>query len=176
MYPLGLRNDRAWHWSLWGQLLFIIQAVAFIFAGILISSIGVSTVFVPEDLHFMETTATKLMSSNPRLLPLIAHDRATFGGMLVSSGLAFLTATLWGFRAGRQWLWWTFFLAGLPGYAAAITVHLVVGYHDPWHLAPAFGGLFLFSLGLFLSYPFLVGNNRQLDQDWQSYRTGGLRS
>src|SRR5262249_22422609 len=97
--------------------------------------------------------------ANPRLLPLIAHDRASFGGMLVACGIAVLLPSLWGFRQGERWLWWTLLAGGLPGYTAAIGVHLAVGYTDPWHLAPAFAGAAVCGLGLGLSYPSLCRAN-----------------
>lgn len=150
-----LRSDRAWRWSLWGQLLLVIHGFALLAAGAAISTIGITEVFVHEDLEFMRTTAEALRSANARLVPLIAHDRATFGGMLLSSGWVFLLPTLWGYRRGSSWLWWTFLIGGLAAYAAAIGVHLIVGYMSLMHLLPAFGGLILFLLGLALSYPFL---------------------
>jgi dihydroorotate dehydrogenase len=126
-------------------------------AGIVISSIGMTSVFVPEDLSFMGTTAEVLEAANPRLIPLVAHDRATLGGMLLASGWAFLLPALWGFGTPARWLWWTLLGAGGAAYAAAIGVHLTVGYLDRNHLLPAFAGLGLFGLGLALAYPLLVG-------------------
>lgn len=150
-----LTNSRAWLMAQWGQLLLIGHAVALLAAGVAISTIGVTRVFVPEDLQFMHTTADLLHSAHPRLVPLIAHDRATFGGMLLSSGVLFLLPALWGFRNGRAWLWWTMFLSGIAAYACAIGVHFVVGYMHLTHLAPAFAGLGWFLIALALSYPYL---------------------
>ena len=81
-------------------------------------------------------------------MPLVAHDRATLGGMLLANGLVILLTALWGFRPGERWLWWTLLLAGLPGYAAAIGVHYAVGYESAFHLAPAFVGLAIFVAAL----------------------------
>lgn len=155
--PPPLRESRAWRASLWGQLLLIIHGVALLGAGLMISFIGVTQVFVPEDLAFLQTTAEALREINPRLTPLIAHDRATLGGMLLSSGWGLLLPALWGYRRGETWLWWTLLVAGLSAYAAAIGVHLTVGYTDFHHLLPAFGGLGLYLLGLALSRPYLCG-------------------
>jgi dihydroorotate dehydrogenase len=153
-----LYGDRGWRLGLWGQFLFVLHGFALLGAGVMISAIGVTTVFVHEDLDFMQTTAEALRAANPRLVPLVAHDRASFGGMLLASGWAFLLPALWGFRAGAAWLWWTYLCAGLPAYAAAIGVHYAVGYTHPWHLLPAFSGLGLFAMGLGFSYPFLCAN------------------
>jgi dihydroorotate dehydrogenase len=154
----SVRGDPAWRRSLWGQLLLIIHGAALLTAGAAISVIGVTRVFVPEDLEFMQTTAEALRAAHPRLVPLVAHDRATFGGMLLASGWVFLLPALWGFRNGSAWLWWTLLVAGLSAYAAAIGVHYAVGYTNLMHLLPAFGGLGLFLLGLGLSYSYLCEN------------------
>ncbi|HEY5315415.1 MAG TPA: hypothetical protein VIK18_22985 [Pirellulales bacterium] len=155
----GLRNSRVWHAGLWGQFLLVLHGCALLGAGAMISTIGATHVFVPEDLRFMNTTAEILAAANPRLVPLIAHDRATFGGMLLSAGWVFLLAPLWGFGNPARWLWWTLLAAGSSAYAAAIAVHLAVGYTDVRHLLPAAAGLLLFAAGLALCYPYLAGSN-----------------
>jgi hypothetical protein len=148
-------EDRTWRLGLWGQLGLVAQGIGFIGAGLIISAIGATDVFVPEDLQFLQTTAPTLAAVTPHLVPLVAHDRATLGGMLLANGLAILLAALWGFRPGERWLWWTLLLAGLPGYVAAIGVHYAVGYHSAFHLAPAFLGLGLFAAALAASWPSL---------------------
>ncbi|HKR22351.1 MAG TPA: hypothetical protein VJS17_07145, partial [Pyrinomonadaceae bacterium] len=149
------RGNSAWELGLWGQLLLVIHGFALLGAGVAISVIGVTHVFVHEDLEFMRTTAGALSSANPRLIPLVAHDRATLGGMLLASGWIFLLPALWGFRRGSSWLWWTLLTSGVIAYTAAIGVHYAVGYLSVKHLLPAFGGLALMLVGLLLSYPFL---------------------
>jgi dihydroorotate dehydrogenase len=151
----SLREDGRWRLALWGQLLMIVQGAVLVVAGLVISFIGITSVFVKEDLEFMQTSADALVAVSPRLLPLIAHDRASFGGMLIAVGLAVLLPALWGWREGSAWLWWTLLLAGSIGYSAALTVHLAVGYTDIGHLLPAFAGFALLLLGLALSYPYL---------------------
>ena len=165
--PPGLHNDRRWRLGLWGQLLHVAQASAFLAAGTTIALVGVTDVFVPEDLEFMQTTAEALRSASPRLVPLIAHDRASFGGMIVASGLCFLGVALWGFRRGARWVWWTLLLAGIPGYAFAIGVHFVVGYENLWHLTPAFAGLAVFIVAQVLSYPYLAAPDPALLDEWR---------
>jgi dihydroorotate dehydrogenase len=165
-----LREDRPWRLGQLGQLLFVLHAVALPTAGVVICGIGSTVVFVREDLEFMRTTREALRAANPRLVPLVAHDRASFGGMLIASALALLLPALWGFRRGARWLWWTFLLAGAPAYAAAVGVHLAVGYTDPLHLAPAFAGALAFALALGLSYPYLCGHDPAHEAEWQRYR------
>jgi hypothetical protein len=152
-----LRGDRAWRRSLWGQLLLIVHGSGLLGAGLMISSIGVTQVFVPEDLEFMGTAAHVLQNANRHLVPLIAHDRATLGGMLLASGWVFLLPALWGFRNGSAWLWWTMLVAGLSAYACALGIHYTVGYRSLMHLLPAFGGLVILLLGLGLSRAYLCG-------------------
>ena len=166
----SLFNNQAWRMSLWGQLLIIVQGTLFLMAGVVISVVGTTSVFVPEDLAFMHTTAESLRAASPRLVPLVAHDRATLGGMLFCSGLGFLTSALWGYRRGERWLWWTLALASFPGFAATIAVHMVVGYHDLKHLAPAFLGAGFFAAGLGLSYPFLAARDPSTDAAWSRIR------
>ncbi len=151
----ALRGDAAWRRMLWGQLALIVHGVGLLGAGAVISCIGVSGVFVPEDLAFMQTTAAALQSANPRLVPLVAHDRATFGGMLLAAGWVFLLPALWDMREGSAWLWWTMLGAGLTAYAAAIGVHFAVGYVDFHHLLPACSGLAVFLAGMVLSREFV---------------------
>lgn len=153
--PPQLHNDRTWRNALWGQLFFVIIGFGLTGAGLVICAIGVTGVFVPSDLLYLCTTPEVLQAWNERLIPLIAHDRAGFGGALVSAGLAVLLLALWGFRAGETWLWWTFFLGGLPGFLSGIGIHFVVGYVDFLHLLPAYLAALLFLAGLLLSWGFV---------------------
>jgi len=152
-----LRSDRAWRRSLWGQLLLVIHGFALLGAGAAISAIGITEVFVPQDLEFMGTTAEALKAANAHLVPLVAHDRATFGGMLLASGWVFLCPVLWGFRNGSAWLWWTLLVAGSSAYAAALGIHLAVGYTSVLHLLPVFLGWCVLLLGLGLSRETVCG-------------------
>jgi dihydroorotate dehydrogenase len=152
----GLHNDRAWRLSQWGQLCFVALGVGLALAGLAIALIGIGGVLVPEDLRFLDSPSATLRAANPRLLPLVAHDRAGFGGALVSDGIGVLLVALWGYRAGARWVWWALLGAGLPGFAAALGVHLAVGYLDAYHLGPALVGLVVFCVGLVLSRPYLM--------------------
>lgn len=155
--PPERHNDRTWKMALWGQLLFVVIGFALTGAGLIISLIGITGVFVPSDLVFLCVSAEMLQAFNERLIPLIAHDRAGFGGALVSDGLAVLLISLWGFRRGEAWVWWTLFLAGIPGFAAGIGIHFAVGYVDFVHLLPAYVAVLFFLAGLVLAKPYLTG-------------------
>ena len=143
-------ESTAWRRGQWGQLLMVLIGLGVVGAGLVISLIGISEVFVREDLEFLGTTREALVSANERLVPLVAHDRASLGGMLIATGLAVWLSAQWGIGPGRRWLWWTYLLAGLPAFAAAIGVHYAVGYTSPVHLAPAFVGLAGWLLALLL--------------------------
>lgn len=156
-----LSNDRAWRLSLWGQLLFMVHGAVLVVAGCVIASYGITTVFVPEDLEFMKTTAEHLHGAHPQLVPLVAHDRATFGGMLISCGVSVLLSSLWGFRRGHAWLWWALMTAGSVAYVTTILVHWHVGYSSLKHLLPAYGGLAMLVSGGVLSRPHLCDSAPQ---------------
>lgn len=145
-------ETRAWRSGQWGQLLLVIHSVGLLGAGVIIASVGVRDVLVAEDLGYLQTNLDSLRLANSRLVPLVAHDRATLGGMLAAAGLVYLLASLWGLRRGTAWLWHTFLWSGLAAYAAAIGVHYAVGYIDLRHLLPAFAGLGLLLGGLACSF------------------------
>ncbi len=155
--PPELTNDRAWRMAQWGQLLFVIHGCAIFTAGVVISTIGITMVFVQEDLEFLRCTAQQLKDAHPQLVPLIAHDRASFGGMLISCGVCVLLSSLWGFRRGHAWLWWALVLAGTIAYGAAIMVHWHVGYINVKHLIPAYGGMITLWVGALLCREHLWG-------------------
>lgn len=141
-------ESKEWRRAQWGQLLLVIHSVGLLGAGVIICGVGISDVFVPTDLNFLQTKLNILREANPRLIPLVAHDRATLGGMLIASGLIYLLGSMWGLRRGAGWLWHAFLWSGLAAYACAIGVHFWVGYVDWHHLLPAFGGLWLLLMGL----------------------------
>jgi dihydroorotate dehydrogenase len=171
----NLRESRQWWWNQWGQFMFVMHGAGLLLAGLAISAVGITQVFVQEDLEFMRTTAEALHHANHNLVPLIAHDRATFGGMLISSGIGVLLPSLWGFKQGERWLWWTFALAGFPAYLAAIGVHLAVGYINWWHLAPVFIALGFYSVGLACSYGYLCAPQVEASQAFSGRRlTAGI--
>lgn len=170
----NLRETSAWRWAQWGQLVFVIHSAGLVGAGAIIAAVGCTSVFVREDLQFMDVCPSDLVLANPRLIPLIAHDRASFGGMLITTGLAVLMTTLWGFREGCRWQWWMLLLAGVPAYVMAIGIHIIVGYTNWWHLLPAYGGLSLLTVGLICMWPYLGRLNPELSAEWERIRgTGG---
>jgi hypothetical protein len=148
-------ESAAFRRGLWGQLLFIAIGAGLCGAGAVITAIGCTDVFVRSDLAFLRTTAAELLVAHDRLVPLIAHDRAGLGGMLLASGIAVWLSAQWGMRAGARWLWRAFAWGGNAAFLPAIAVHFAVGYTDPLHLAPALFGWALWWLALGLSRSWL---------------------
>ena len=134
----------------WGRACLLLMAAGMLLAGFTIVGVGMTRVFVPQDLQYMGLSVRQLQVLSPHLVPLIAHDRAGFGGALASCGLAML-GCVWCGPPSRS-LWQVLALAGGAGFATAIGVHPLIGYTDFSHLAPAFAGLGLFVAGLWLSY------------------------
>ena len=132
-----------------GRLLMLAAAGGMFVGGLAIMWIGVTDVFVPQDLEFMGSSRSALDAVNPRLVPLLAHDRAGFGGGVATTGLA-ATLILWWARPSRS-LWEALAFSWLTVSAAAIGIHVIVGYDDVLHLAPAVVGAAAFGLGLLLT-------------------------
>ena len=144
----------AWRWSPagMGRALITFSAAGMILGGATIMGVGVTRVFVPQDLEYMQTTVAELDALNPRLIPLIAHDRAGFGGGLFSGGLTVLFSLWCGARPGARGLWVALLFSGVIGFACAIGVHPIVGYTSFTHLAPAYAGALTFVVGIVLLY------------------------
>jgi len=156
----NLANDATWRRAQWGQLCWVALGFAFLLGGFVIALVGITVVFVPTDLTFIGMTAAELDAWNERLLPLIAHDRAGFGGALFSLAVAITAAALWGIGEGRRWLWLTFLIGGIPGFLAGFGVHLHIGYSNFWHLLPAYVAFALYVGGLILLYPYMMRRPR----------------
>ncbi|WP_391572327.1 hypothetical protein [Cohnella sp.] len=154
--PVNLRNSREWLLGLWGQLCFVALGVSLSVGGLVIAGVGVTDVFVPQDLAFMGVTPAELNAANPKLIPLIAHDRAGFGGALFSDAVMLLIVALWGIQQGQRWLWWTLLAGGSPAFIAGLSVHFSIGYRDFIHLLPAYFAVALYVAGLILLYPYLM--------------------
>jgi len=133
-----------------GRACLLATAIGMILGGLTIMTVGMTSVFVPQDLSFMGLAASDLHAINPRLVPLIAHDRAGFGGGIASCGIAVLFC-VWCGKPSRS-LWQVLCLAGVVGFSTAIGIHPVVGYLDAIHLAPAVLGALVFLVGLLLCF------------------------
>ena len=131
-----------------GRTMLFAAAIGMFCGGATVMTVGMTCVFVPEDLAFLGLARADLHAINPRLVPLIAHDRAGFGGAVCCCGVL-LAGTSWRAefdRAARQAL----AIAGASGFGTALFVHSAIGYTDLLHIAPAIVGLCLFAMGLWL--------------------------
>ena len=133
-----------------GRICLLITAVGMVGGGLTILGVGMTQVFVPQDLHFMDLLPADLDRINLRLVPLIAHDRAGFGGAVATTGII-MFFSVWCARPSRS-LWQVLCLAGVVGFATAIGIHPVIGYNDFIHLAPALLGGIVFFIGIVLCY------------------------
>src|SRR5688500_7632412 len=61
-----------------GRMCLIAVALGLIVGGLTITAVGITVVFVPQDLAYMGLREADLRAVSPRLIPLIAHDRAGF--------------------------------------------------------------------------------------------------
>ncbi|HVR75035.1 MAG TPA: hypothetical protein VMT52_11910 [Planctomycetota bacterium] len=142
--PLSMRSRAGW-----GRLCLLGTAAGLIGAGLTIMTVGMTSVFVPQDLAFMGLSASDLQAVNPRLVPLIAHDRAGFGGAVACGGFIIFLC-LWCGTPSRS-LWQALAIAGASGFGSAVGVHPAIGYVDALHLAPAVLGAIVFAAGLALT-------------------------
>jgi hypothetical protein len=138
-----------------GRLCLLAVAAGLVCGGLTILLVGMTCVFVPQDLAYLGLGVGELQALNSRLVPLIAHDRAGFGGAVCSCGVA-LFFCVWCGRPSRG-LWWVLAVVGAVGFGTAIGVHPGVGYTDPVHLAPAVLGAVIYLAGLLLSFRAMAG-------------------
>jgi hypothetical protein len=143
--PDGRAASRLTRLGRWG---FVATGVGMMAAGTAILFLGTTDVFVAEDLAYMGVTRDVLDQVNPRLVPLIAHDRAGFGGGLATAGLL-VSVCAWYAPPSRAF-YQALLLAGIAGFGCAIVVHYVEGYTNVVHLAPAFAGATLFTASVLL--------------------------
>lgn len=141
--------------ALRGQLLLVLTGIGLFIGGVAVSTVGLTDVFVESDLAYLHTTPDALPAANPRLLPFIAHDRAGFGGALMSAAVAITLLVMWGWRRGESWVWWSLALAAAAGFLPPVAVHAAIGYTDAGHLAPVVAGIALTVTALILARPYL---------------------
>ena len=145
----------SWKMGLWGQLLMVMHSVGLLLAGTIICFIGINDVLIGTDLAFLNTDYETLQAADSKIIPLVAHDRATLGGMLVSAGIVYLLIVLWGIERSARWLWHTLWWSALAAYTLTIGVHFKIGYTDWLHLLPAFIGLAMLTLGMGLLFSWM---------------------
>ena len=145
--------------ALIGQLLLIATGTGMLVGGAVISIVGLTGVFVPTDLEFLGTDSSHLRAANPHLVPFIAHDRAGFGGALLSAAIAVILLSAWGWRRGESWVWWTLLLTAICGFGPTLVIHYRIHYTDLSHLAPVYVGVALTATALILARPYLCARD-----------------
>ena len=116
-----------------GRCLLLATAVGMAAGGFTIMMVGITTVFVPQDLEYIGLDANAMRAINANLLPLIAHDRAGFGGGVCCCGVTMFFC-VWCGTPSRS-LWQALCMMGLAGFGTAIGVHPAIGYTSFTHLA-----------------------------------------
>jgi len=139
-----------------GRKVVLFTGLGLVAAGSTILVVGMTFVFVPQDLAFIGISADGLRSLSPVLVPLVAHDRAGFGGGLLSVGV--ILVMLMRHAQITRSLVELVALMGLCGFGAALGVHFAIGYTDFLHLSPAYVGLATFVAGTALLSRGLVRN------------------
>ena len=138
-----------------GQLLLILTSGGLFVGGAVISTVGLTGVFVPSDLEFLRTTSAALDAHDPHILPYVAHDRAGLGGAVMSVAAGMLLLAAKGWRRGAACVWWTLAAVATAGFPPALIVHASIGYVDFWHLAPVALAAAVSATGLALARPHL---------------------
>ena len=133
-----------------GKLFLLFSSLGILLGGITIMIVGMTTIFVPQDLEYMNITVCGIDEINKNLKPLIAHDRAAFGGGLSTIGLLYF------FIIRRSDptinLWQILSMSLTVGFSTAIGVHFFIGYTSFTHLLPAYFGAVTSAIGLALTY------------------------
>jgi len=131
-----------------GRACLLFVGAGMVLAGCTIMLLGSTVVFVPQDITYFGYTPAQLNAINPRLVPLIAHDRAGFGGGIASCGVC-VFLVVWKGRLTRA-LWQALLVAGLAGFGCAIGIHYPMGYVSLSHLLPAWTGAVVYVVGISL--------------------------
>lgn len=153
--PGGVNAAPGWKPENWmsregiGRLVWIGSSLGLIGAGMTIMFVGMTEVFVPSDLAFVGYTREELHAINPRLVPLIAHDRAGFGGGVLTTGILLL-GIIWKAPPSVH-AWQVVVVSAFAGFSVAVGVHYPIGYTDTLHLLPAWAGAAGFLTGAILS-------------------------
>jgi hypothetical protein len=134
-----------------GRACLLFVGAGMLLAGSVIIVLGSTVIFVPQDIAYLGFTAAQLNAINPHLVPLIAHDRAGFGGGLASCGL---TVLLMVWKAPpTPAMWQALLVGGLTGFGCAIGVHFWMHYLSVSHLVPAVIGAVIYAIGIVCLFP-----------------------
>ena len=111
-----------------------------LFAGVIIWLVAQGPVMLGYDERFVGLTSEQLTAANDRLLPFMAHDRATLAGVMIALGALYTGLALNGLA---RWEWAALTTSAALGFGS-FALFIGYGYFDPLHaaltllLAPAF--------------------------------------
>ena len=117
-------------------------------AGGTILVVGMTFVFVPQDIVFIGLEPERIRAVSATLVPLLAHDRAGFGGGLFT--VAVIIIMMMRHAPMSRSLIQVILLMGIAGFGCALGVHFAVGYTSFVHLLPAYAGFVMFVGGSLL--------------------------
>jgi dihydroorotate dehydrogenase len=143
-------ETKAWMWSPAGRgrMLVFLFGLGLATGGTMILSIASTDLFVPQDLSFIGIDPSRLDAISQHLIPVMAHDRAGFGGGLLALGIMFLATAQKGLRPGARGAWRALGIAGGALVVFAFLAHVLVGYLDAIHLSPVYSGGVLLLIAL----------------------------
>jgi hypothetical protein len=137
-----------WHPGGTGRFMIILLGAGIGASGMVILLIASSIVFVPQDIDFLGLSSSHLETVGHNLVPIMAHDRAGFGGAMIAVGVLFSATGLSGFRSGSLGAWRAIAISGIAFYLPTLAIHLVIGYTSFIHLLPVYGGLLVIAIAL----------------------------
>lgn len=142
------RNGRA-------RLLIAALGVGIGSAGFGILAVASSIILVPQDAAFLRSNLDGLTTVNNRLAPLMAHDRAAYGGSMIAIGIFFTATALRSLGPDARGAKLALAMSGAAFYLSTIAIHFVIGYTSVVHLLPVYGGMtcLLVSLGIMQAKP-----------------------
>src|SRR5437868_3981843 len=116
-----------------GRFFLIVSGLALLSAGLFALFLGVIGQFLPHDEDFLGMTAEQLCTLHGcRIVHFMVHDRVSFGGAVLATGLVYLWLVESPLRRGEPWAWWALFLSGSAGFTSFLA-YLGYGYLDRWH-------------------------------------------
>ena len=119
-----------------------------VFAGIVALVIASTTGLLPQDLFFLQMTRAQLCALQEcRILHFMVHDRVSFGGAIIATGLTYVWLAARPLARGEAWAWWALAISGVAGFLSFLA-YLGFGYLDLWHGRATFALLPLFVTGL----------------------------
>jgi hypothetical protein len=130
-----------------GRRLLLAVALGVIASGVIIAWVGATTVFLDEDLDYLQLKVADLQHQTA-LIELMSRDRVGYGAAVFCCGWLMFACAFCGVRLCSQWA--ALFAAGTCGFASTIGVHFPIGYTQFSHVGPAYLGAAMFYAGMAL--------------------------